>query len=169
MPDENIQPEQPIKTPPLIEATQDNTYKKDDPPLIKVQVTNPVTYLKLWLKRLLRNEGIDLRIKIRPLTAIAIFLTFAIFFAGTGFSVGKIFFPNSSPILKREVVFQGVVKKLQTGDFYLQIDDSNLYKLKPTSKIKTNFQDLLNREVMVKGNLTREQNTVDVSQIVAFE
>lgn len=39
--------------------------------MVDVKVTNPVTYLKLFLKKLLKNEGIDIRLKIKPLTVIA--------------------------------------------------------------------------------------------------
>lgn len=42
-----------------IQVTQNNKYsEKNDPPLVSVSVTNPITYLKLFIKRLFRNEGI---------------------------------------------------------------------------------------------------------------
>lgn len=152
--------------PNLIDIEQTDKYQREDPPLIDLKVTNPVTYFKLWLKRLLKNEGIDLRVRIRPLTAIALGLAFATFFAGTGFSVAKIFFPNSSPILKREVIYQGTVQKTDTGDYFISLPDSSLYKLRSS---KVDFNKYLNRQVLLKGNLGREPNIISVTNVMAFE
>ncbi|MBN1168404.1 hypothetical protein JXA63_00785 [Candidatus Woesebacteria bacterium] len=47
------------------------TLTGDDAPLVDVKVTNPVTYLKKWWKKIIGNEGIMLKfsLKIKPLTA----------------------------------------------------------------------------------------------------
>lgn len=153
-------------TPKVMEVEDTTRYKRDDPPLIDIKITNPVKYLKLWLKRLLKNEGIDLRVRIRPLTAIAMCMAFATFFAGTGFSVAKIFFPTSSPILKREVSYQGVVQKGGNGYYYLVLSDGVMYKLTPKSKL--NLDQYLTQSVSLKGNLTREPNVINVSEVISF-
>lgn len=153
-------------TPKVLEVEDTTEYKKDDPPLIDIKVTNPITYFKLWLKRLLKNEGIDLRLRIRPLTAIAIGLAFATFFAGTGFSVAKVFFPTSSPILKREVSYQGVIQKTDTGSYFLVLSDGVMYRLTPKTKLE--LDSFISKSVLVRGNLTREPNVINVSEIAAF-
>src|SRR5258708_14015908 len=39
-----------------------------EPDLINFKVSNPITYLRLWWKKVIANEGVN--IKIKPLTAI---------------------------------------------------------------------------------------------------
>lgn len=45
--------------------------RSEDPPLVNIKVTNPVTYFKNWWSRVIGNEGIEMKasLKIRPLTA----------------------------------------------------------------------------------------------------
>lgn len=153
--------------PEVVKVTKTDKYQKEDPPLLDIKITNPVTYLKLFLRRLLQNEGIDIKVRIRPLTAIAMFLAFATFFAGTGFSVAQLFFPNSSPILKRQVTFEGIVKRTDNGAYYLSLSDNQLYRLQP--KTSADYRQYINKEVLVKGNLTKEPNVIDVTGIDVFE
>lgn len=167
--DNEKQPNEPIvQAPPLIHASEAKEYKKDDPPLINLQVTNPITYFKLWLKRLLKNEGIDLRLRVRPLTAIAIGLAVATFFTGTGFGISKLFFPNSSPILKREVVYQGRILMSENGQYLLSLPDGYAYKLHPTNTTLV-LNNYLNKQVQIKGNLTPEPGIINLKEIIAYE
>lgn len=158
--------EEKFHTPKVIEVKDTTKYKKDDPPLVDLKITNPVKYLKLWLKRLLKNEGIDIRVRIRPLTAIAIGVAFATFFAGTGFSAAQIFFPTSSPILKREVSYQGTIQKGENGYFYMILPNGAMYKLTPKSRL--NMDSYINKSAIIKGNLTREPNVINVSEVIFF-
>lgn len=74
--------------PGLIETKINNKYQKDDPPLIDLEITNPVTYFKLWWKKVIGNEGVDVKFsfKIKPLTAMFLVLVIA----GAGYGVGRI-------------------------------------------------------------------------------
>src|SRR3989344_5259486 len=138
-----------------IQVTQNNKYsEKNDPPLVAVSITNPITYLKLFIKRLLKNEGIT--IKIKPLTAIAMILALSAAF-GTGFNVATFFFPNSSPIFHRQVSYQGTIQKNQIGEYFLILPDSSLWKLKPKFT-NINLDELVGKQTMIQGNLTREPN-----------
>lgn len=58
---------------------------KSDPPLVKFQITNPVTYLKRWWARIMKDEGVDFRFRIHPVTAVAV----ATVIAGAGFGLGR--------------------------------------------------------------------------------
>lgn len=149
-----------------VSFTQNTKYsEKNDPPLVSVSVTNPITYLKLFLKRILNNEGIV--IKIKPLTAIAM-ITALSFAFGTGFNVAKMFFPTSSPILHRAITLQGTVQLSESGQYYLSLPDNTLWILRPTNP-NINLQNVVNKQVLVKGNLTAENNAVNVNEIIAFE
>lgn len=129
-----------------------------DAPLFEAKVNNPFAAFFNWLKKLIKNEGIN--IKIKPLTAIAI----AVALTGGGGIVGYVF-PHSSPILHREVVYQGTIQKTP-GGYILTLPNSDLYTLKTKSNSMVNFQNLPNGQVMVKGNLTRENFVIEVSEII---
>jgi len=150
------------KSPPPIKITQKNTYsEKTDPPLIDLKVTNPVTYLKKWLGKLLKNQDIDIRIKIKPFATLALIIAFSATF-GIGYNVGikkaaNVLFPNSSPILHREVTYQGMIQKTDTGQYFLSLPDASLWALNAASStIPASLASSLNRQALVKGNLTAE-------------
>lgn len=161
-------PQNTSNLPSPVSFTQNNKYsEKNDPPLVAVSVTNPVTYLKLFLKRLLKNEGIDIHLKIKPLTVITCVLALSTAF-GTGFNVAQMFFPTSSPLLHRSITLQGNIQRSETGQYYLSLPDNSLWTLRP----KTNNIDLtdnINKQVMVKGNLTAENNVIEVKEVISFE
>lgn len=151
-----------------IQITQNNKYsEKDDPPLVAISVTNPVTYLKLFIKRLLKNEGIDIRLKIKPLTVIAIVTGLSLSF-GTGFNVARMFFPNSSPILHRSITLQGNIQRSDSGQYYLSLPDNTLWTLRVTNT-NINLSSVLSKQVLVKGNMTAENNVIEVKEVLAFE
>lgn len=141
---------------------------QNDPPLIDLKITNPLTYLKRWLSRILRNEGIILKLTIKPLTAIFMVLAFTTV-GGAGFSVAEVFFPNSSPIFHRSVVHQGIIEKTPTGSYVLSKVDgsSSLFTLKNPSSVTQNLlEQRLNQAVIVKGNLGREPNVIDIKEVL---
>src|ERR1700690_661570 len=70
----------PNPTPPSLFSTganQDSSVKvtvrpNPTPPIVNFQVNNPVLYLKYWWKKIMNNEGIDLRLRARPLTVFGV-------------------------------------------------------------------------------------------------
>ncbi len=154
--------------PSPVSFTQNNKYsEKNDPPLVAVSVTNPVTYLKLFLKKFLKNEGIDIRLKIKPLTVIACVLALSTAF-GTGFNVAQIFFPTSSPLLHRAITLQGNIQRSETGQYYLSLPDNSIWTLRPKNN-NINLANDINRQVMVKGNMTPENNVIEVKEVITFD
>lgn len=151
-----------------VSFTQNNKYsEKNDPPLVSVSVTNPITYLKLFIKRLLRNEGIT--IKIKPLTAIFLIAALSASF-GTGFNVAKMFFPTSSPILHRAITLQGTIQKSETGQYYLSLPDGSFWKLNLINlTTQSSLSNLNSKQVLVKGNMTAENNVIEVKEVIAFD
>ncbi len=172
---EPLQPQpEPAPAGPPIQITENKKYsEKNDPPMVDVKVTNPVSYFKKWVKHLLGNEGIDIgfKFKVKPLTAIALMVALAVSF-GTGYGTGLnaaagVLFPNSSPLLHRTVMYQGNLQK--AGDKYLLIlPNSDTYTLKPKSNTNINFQNLTDGPVLVKGNLTREAFVIEPSEVISL-
>src|SRR5258705_10736413 len=103
-----------------------------EPDLINFKVSNPVTYLRLWWKKVIANEGIN--IKIKPLTAIILTIIVVGGVYGGGYLTAmnilrKIpivnqFVPPSSPAPNpfRDTAYAGILRK--SGEkFYLQTGD----------------------------------------------
>lgn len=137
-----------------------DTASSDDT-LFEAKIKNPFSKFFTWLKSLIKNEGIN--IKIKPLTAIGI----AIALTGGGGIVGGIityFYPYNSPVLHREVIYQGSLQKTEKG-FLLTLPNSDLYTLKPKTNSAVNFQNLQSGQALVKGNLTPEKFVIEVSEI----
>lgn len=151
--------------PPPIQVTQVEKYsEKEDPPMVDLKVTNPVTYFKKWVGRFLKNQDINLHLRIKPFATIGLILAFTAV-GGTAFSIGRYFFPNSSPIFHREVMYQGMVQTTNKGIF-LTLPNSDQYNLKPKQNTNINFQSLQDGLALVKGNLTGEVFVIEVSEII---
>lgn len=99
---------------------------------------------------------------IKPLTAVSLIIAF-VTISGASFSVGRYLFPNSSPFLHREVIYQGNLTISEKGTI-LTLPNSEQYVLKPKSN--TSFNNLQEGLVSVKGNLTTDKFVIDVSEII---
>lgn len=152
--------------PPPIQITNVAKYsEKNDPPMVDLKVTNPVTYFKKWIGKFLNNQDIDLRLKIKPFATIGLILAFGMV-GGTFFSIGRYLFPNSSPIFHRAISLEGIIQKSSSEKYYLK-SENNLWTLKPKPPITlTTLNSSVNKQVTVKGNLTKEANLVEVSEII---
>lgn len=151
---------------PPISLTENTKYsEKDDPPMVDIKVTNPVTYFKRWVDKFLKNQDIDLHLRIRPFAAVGLLMTFSIV-GGTAFSIGRYIFPNSSPIFHRQVVYPGTIQKGDMGQYFLMYNSSP-WKLKPKNNI--NLSTLAGKPVIVTGNLTTEPNLIEVSEVIVSD
>lgn len=154
--------------PPPVQVTKVEKYsEKNDPPMVDLKVANPVTYFKKWVGKLLNNQDIDLRLKIKPFATIGLIIAFTAV-GTTTFSIGRYFFPNSSPIFHRPISLQGIVQRSQTGQDYLSLPDGSLWGLKPANG-KVNLTNVAGKQVTIKGNLTAEANVINVSEVIASQ
>lgn len=44
----------------------------EETPFVDLKITNPLVFIKKWWKRVIGNEGIEIKIKIRPITTLLI-------------------------------------------------------------------------------------------------
>jgi len=86
--------------------------RKKEPPLVDVTVTNPLAYIKSWWKKIIGNEGVDFRLKVRPLTAIAI----SVIVATISFGIGRFVFPFKIPFFEYTLKENQQLKQLLTRD-----------------------------------------------------
>lgn len=157
--------------PPIIEINQNTKpSEKKDPPLFGFFLTNPVTYLKAFLSRLIKRQAITIKI---PVLAIIVFMVgiggFGIGFqSGTTWALAKLF-PNYSPLLHREITEQGIIQKSSKG-YFLQSNDKGktIWTLQSTSA-NVKLGDYVNQQVQVKGNLTSTPNLIEVSEVISFD
>ncbi len=141
--------------------------KDEEPPLINVKITNPVTYLKHWWKKIIANEGIDLRLRVRPLTAIAMGVATVSILTGTGFTIARFYYlpvivPNS--LVSKTTSLVGTIHK--SNKQYFLISDNKVYTLNYSGD---NLADLINKRVLVVGKLSSSDSVIDSDQITQLE
>lgn len=158
-----------------------------EPDLINVKVSNPVTYLRLWWKKVMSKEGIDFRFRIHPVTAILI----AVIIALGGFGAGRL---NASvfsyiPILNKIITVPTSTpvpaSSPSSGDWVdsaisgkLQITpNTNKYYLLTSSYIAVTLQfnqslDLtkyLGKRILASGNYNQKTHTMIISDVLDLE
>lgn len=168
---------------PLIEATEIKTdLRKKEPPLVSLQVSNPVTYIKSWWSRVMGGEGVDLRFRIKPLTAIALTAVVATF----GFGVGRItlstqkpyinYVANETPVEKeisilpewRETAFSGQLRYTRAENrYYLITTSSEAITLEVPDNVELN--NLVERRVFATGKYSEMKRTLVVSDASDME
>lgn len=164
-------------TPPLVSKAKSDSSL---PPLLSFAVTNPVTYLKLWWKKVFAGEGIDLKLRIHPLTALAV----AGIIAAGGFSLGRFSLPPTNPIVKyipqlvaaptptpnmwRETAFTGLLRySTTTKKFYLETGEGEAITLEvPTNVTLTKY---VGRRIFATGNLNTQSGVLLVTEATDLE
>jgi len=155
-----------------------NSYKNSDPPLLDVKVTNPLTYIKRWWQRIIGNEGMEFRFRIRPLTAIAI----AVIVSSMAFGVGRFVLPANLPFFKylpeppslptlnpwRETAFTGTVQfSPLTQRYYLITSSSEAITLTVPQNI--DLKEFINRRIFAAGKYNRSTRTLLVADASDLE
>lgn len=159
-----------------------NLYKPNDPPLFSFQITNPITYFKLWFKKVWAHEGIILHLRIRPLTIIVV----ALLLAGTSFGVSKYFtsflpfevFPEENPTPQPtpipsqtpdpwiQTAYAGSLHKTD-NKFYLIISSGEAISLEIPQSI--NLSTLIGKRVLASGDLNLLTKTLKVTDASDIE
>jgi len=149
--------------------------RKTEPPLIDLKVTNPLTYLKSWWKRVISNEGIDFRFRIHPLTAIALTVIVATF----GFGVGRFSLISEKPYIKytpvqptptaeifRQTAFSGTLQ-LTNLKYYLITNSSEAINMEVPKDV--DLKPLVGRRIFATGQYSDRSNLLIVGQATDLE
>ena len=164
----------------LISAKQIKTdLRKKEPPLVDVKVTNPLTYAKSWWKRVIGNEGIDFRVRVKPLTAIAI----SIIILTVTLGIGRFVFPFKIPFFVytteegsatsdkvdyRDTAFTGELRHtLLTNRYYLTTSSSEAINLQVPDNV--DLKDFVGRRIFAVGKYQEETRTLLVTDPVNLE
>lgn len=170
---------------PLINITTEKTdLRKKEPPLVDIKVSNPVTYLKSWWKKILGNEGIDLRFRIKPLTAIAI----SIIVITVSMGIGRFVLPFNIPFFEyaaptplptpastpqngggwRETAFSGELRFTSTEQrYYLQTASSEAILLEVPKTI--DIKKLVSKRIFATGLFHDQKRLLLVKEATDLE
>ncbi len=132
--------------------------RKKEEPLVSIRVTNPITYLKSWWKRVMGKEGVDFHFKIKPLTTIAM----TIVIATIGFGVGKFSITPQKPFIKyiatptptpeawRDTAFSGTLRFSSLENrYYLLTNSSEAINISVLENVK--LKPLIGRRIFATG------------------
>ena len=131
--------------------------KNSEPPLLAIQVTNPVTYLKKWWAKVMANEGVDIRFRIHPITMI---MVTAVLTSG-GFVAGRVTLPEPvvryipqlapapSPSPWKETAFTGTLAE-RGGKYFLTTGEGEAISLQVPSVV--NVKKLVGRRILAIGS-----------------
>ena len=149
-------------------------------PLVQVTVSNPIAKFQNWVSKLISNEGVDLKIRIHPLTAMFV----AGIIAAGGFGLGRFSLPPESPLVKyvpqlvevptptpniwRETAFSGLLRySSATKKFYLEITSAEAITLEvPATVILTKY---VGRRIFATGNLNIQTGVLFVTDATDLE
>lgn len=180
VPKENV-----TKLPPIsVTVNNPTSVNTTTPPdLVNLKVTNPLVYIKYWWKRIMANEGLEAKIKVKPITAIAI----AVALFSLAFGLGGVVFPFAFPWLKlnnqvvnntsptpapsewKETAIKGTLKKttVEPTKFFLLISSDEAVTLQVPQGI--NLTTLVGRRILATGNYNQKQKLLIVSDVQDLE
>jgi len=155
----------------------------DNPPdLVNLKITNPLVYIKYWWKRIMANEGIDFRLRVKPITAIAI----AVIAFSLAFGLGGVVFPFAFPWLKinnqittpsptptpeiwKETALKGTLRKTTTVPikFFLLTSSDEAVTLEAPNYI--NLNSLVGKRIFASGNYNKKAKILIITDVQDLE
>jgi hypothetical protein len=164
----------PTSTPLVAVYKEKPDLRKKAPPLINLQVTNPIIYLERWWKKVISGEGIDFRVRVHPLTAIAVTIIMATF----GFGVGRFVLVSQRPYIKyvptptaspmpspnpwRETALVGTLQfSAMTNRYYLLTTSAEVVMLEVPDNVV--LKTLIGRRILASGNYHDSTRTLRVT------
>jgi len=142
--------------------------RKKDPPLVDVKVSNPVTYIKSWWKRVMGSEGLDIRIKIKPVTAILISIVVVCICLGLTVPFKIPFLDQNAFSSSRETAFVGILRfSVENNKFFLETNDSEVINLEIPQNL--DLDDFVGRKVFALGSYDDNDRFLIVDNVSNLE
>ncbi|MFZ3301327.1 MAG: hypothetical protein WA152_01280 [Microgenomates group bacterium] len=177
--------EDPTKLPPIsVTVNNPTSVNTTNPPdLVNLKVTNPLVYIKYWWKRILANEGLDMRVRAKPLTVFGLAI---ILFSGV-FGLGGLVFPKFFPWMKfnsgivttvtqtpqpellKDTALKGTLTKTNTNPvkFYLITTSTEAVTLE--IPVGFNLNTLVGKRILAVGTYDSKNKVLEVEDIQDLE
>lgn len=173
----------PASVPPITITTNTggNVNINTPPDLVNFKVTNPLVYIKYWWKRIMANEGMELKFKVKPITAISM----AVVAFSLAFGLGGVVFPFAFPWLKfnnqvsssptpapnewRQTALKGILKKtiIPPIRFFLLTSSDEAITLQPPNNI--DLSSLVGKRILATGNYNQKQKLLIITDVQDLE
>ena len=175
----------PTNLPPIsVSVNNPTSVSTTNPPdLVSLKITNPLVYIKYWWKRIMANEGLDMRIKAKPLTIFGVALILFSLAFGLGGVVLPTFFPwmkfNSGitttptptpiPEILKDTALKGTLTKTNTTPikFYLITTSTEAVTLE--IPIGFNLTSLVGKRILAVGSYDSKNKVLEVEDIQDLE
>ena len=175
-----------VKLPPVTVTTNNPTSVNttNPPDLVNLKVSNPLVYIKYWWKRIMANEGIEMKVKARPVTVFGgAIIAFSLAF-GLGGVVFHTFFPwvkinnvgviptstpISTPSILKNTALKGILTKSGENNiiFYLITASTEAVTLEIPEGF--NLLSFVGKRILAVGSYDSKNNILKVEDIQSLE
>ena len=151
-----------------------------DPPIFDLEVRNPITYIRNWWKKIIGNEGVEIKVKVRPITTL---LIVALVLTGTyGLGVITAFLakvpyikdvlPTPAPVVTptpttspwKETAFSGTLRYSSvTSKYYLTTTSAEAITLEVPPSV--DVARLVGKRIFAAGNNNKLTDFLIVSKL----
>ncbi|MFI5240965.1 MAG: hypothetical protein ACHQUA_00870 [Microgenomates group bacterium] len=148
--------------------------KNQDPPLVDVKVANPVTYFKKWWAKIVGNEGIEFRFRVKPLTALLI----AAVVTSIAFGVGGVVISNENPTptktpepdeIWKETAYTGTLQFSENNNRYYLLTTSSPEAITLEIPEIVNIELLVGKRILAIGDYNKSTKILKVSDLKDLE
>lgn len=153
------------------------------PDLVNLKITNPLVYIKYWWKKIMANEGIEMKVRARPVTVFGVALiAFSLAF-GLGGVVFPTFFPwvkingnavttatpTPQPEILKETALKGILTKTSSNlpKFYLVTTSTEAVTLKIPEGF--DLQSFVGKRILADGIYDAKNKILEIKDIQDLE
>ena len=150
------------------------------PDLVDIKITNPLVYIKYWWKKIMANEGIEMKVKARPLTVFGV----ALIAFSLAFGIGGVVLPSIFPWVKidapvatnsptpevlKDTALKGTLAKTNTSipKFYLITTSTEAVTLE--IPVGFNLSTLVGKRILAVGTYDSKNKVLEVEDIQDLE
>jgi len=164
--------------------TDSTTINTTNPPvLVNIKITNPLVYIKHWWKKIMANEGIEIKFKAKPVTVFWVALIWSSVAFGLGGVVLPTFFPwvkvdnlvlssptpTATPQIIKDTALRGTLTKSNTvpAIFYLVTTSTEAITLNVPDAFNLNL--LIGKRILAVGSYDSKSKILIVKDIQNLE
>lgn len=165
-------------------STDTNPVNTTTPPdLVNIKITNPLVYIKYWWKRIMANEGIEVKFKAKPVTVFGVAFIWSAMAFGLGGVVLPTFFPwikvdnivlsspTPTPVAQiiKDTALRGTLTKTNSipSKFYLVTTSTEAVTLEVPENFNLNL--LVGKRILAVGSYDSKNKILAVKDIQNLE